>query len=83
MTKVILSDSVAQVDGLSGRRYGGNVPGRVFDMTPGDAAAVVKLGGAVASMSGTARRRLGWRCACGFGSFVRQCSRCGGECTRE
>lgn len=84
MTKVILGHEVAQVDGLSGRRYGGNTPGRVFDMTPGDAAAVVKAGGALASMSGTARRLLGWRCqACGFGSFVKRCSRCGGECARE
>ena len=34
MTKVILGENIAQVDGLSGRRYGGNTQGRVFDMTP-------------------------------------------------
>lgn len=84
MTKVILANDVAQVDGLSGLRYGGNTPGRVFDMTPGDAAAVVKLGGVLASLSGTTRRRTGYRCGgCGFGSFLRRCSRCGGECARE
>lgn len=83
MTKVILSNDVAQVDGLSGRRYGGNVPGRVFDMTAEDAKAVVKLGGAMASLSGTTRRRLAYRCACGFRPFVRRCSRCGGEAVRE
>jgi hypothetical protein len=84
VTRVILGNDVAQVDAPSGRRYGGNTPGRVFDMTPSDAAAVVKAGGVLASVSGTTRRRLGFRCgACGFGSFVRTCSRCGGECVRE
>lgn len=84
VTKVILSENIAQVDAPSGRRYGGNTQGRVFDMTPGDAAAVVKLGGTLASVSGTARRGVGWRCqACSFGSYLKRCSRCGGECTRE
>jgi hypothetical protein len=83
VTKVILSENIAQVDGLSGRRYGGNTQGRVFDMTPADAKAVVKLGGALASLSGTTRRRLAYRCACGFRPFVRRCSRCGGEAERE
>lgn len=86
MTKVILGNDVAQVDGLTGRRYGGNTPGRVFDMAPEDARAVVKLGGAVASLSGTARRRAGYRCVnprCQFGSWVKRCSRCQGECARE
>lgn len=84
MTRVILANDVAQVDAPSGIRYGGNVPGRVFDMLPSDAAAVVKLGGVLASVSGTARRAIGYRCgACGFGSVVKRCSRCGGECARE
>lgn len=86
MTKVILGHEVAQLDGLSGRRYGGNTPGRVFDVTPADARAVVKAGGALASESGTTRRSLGYRCidpACGFGSFLVTCSRCGGPCVRE
>lgn len=84
MTKAILANDIAQIDGLSGRRYGGNRPGQVFDMTPGDAAAVVKLGGALASLSGTTRRSIGYRCpGCGFGSCVRRCSRCGSECHRE
>lgn len=84
MTKVILGHDVAQVDGLSGRRYGGNTPGRVFDMTPGDAAAVVKAGGALASVAGTTRRGIGYRCGgCGFGAVTRICGRCGGECHRE
>lgn len=83
MTKVILGNDVAQVDAPSGRRYGGNMPGQVFDMTASDARAVVKLGGAMASLSGTTRRRLAYRCACGFRPFVKRCSRCGGEAVRE
>lgn len=84
MTKVILGHEVAQLDGLSGRRYGGNTPGRVFDVTPADARAVVKAGGALASESGTTSRGLGYRCGgCGFGSFLITCSRCGGACERE
>lgn len=84
MTKVILANDVAILDGPSGRTYGGNTPGRVFDMTPDDAKAVVKLGGAYCAESGTTRRKIGYRCkVCGFGSFVRICSRCGGECERE
>lgn len=84
MTRVILSDAIAQVDGLSGRRYGGNTPGRVFDMTPEDARAVVKLGGALASVAGPVNSETGYRCpACGFGSYFRTCSRCGGTCERE
>jgi hypothetical protein len=84
VTKVILSNEIAQVDGLSGRRYGGNTPGRVFDMTPADAKAVVKLGGALASESGVTSRAVGFRCPdCDFGSFTRTCGRCGGTCERE
>lgn len=84
MTRVILANDVAQIDGLSGRRYGGNTPGRVFDMEPGDARAVVALGGAYASLAGVTRRGTGYRCpACGFGSYVRRCGRCGAECERE
>lgn len=89
MTKVILGRDVAQVDGLSGIRYGGNTPGRVFDMLPSDAAAAVKAGGAYASLSGTTRRHMAYRCeTCGFRPFVASCSRCAaagrqGMVTRE
>ena len=84
MTRVILGNDVAQVDGLSGRRYGGNTPGRVFDMTPADARAVVKAGGALATVAGVVGRSAGYRCGdCGFASYVVNCSRCGGACGRE
>ena len=79
-----MAHDVAQVDGVTGLRYGGNRPGRVFDMHPADAAAAVKAGGAVASLAGVTRRATGYRCGeCGFGSYVATCSRCGGDCTRE
>lgn len=85
MTKVILAHDIAQVDSpRTGTRYGGNTPGRVFDMDPADARDVVKLGGALASEAGTTRRALGYRCgSCGFGSYTRTCGRCGGTCERE
>lgn len=86
MTRAFLANDVAQVDGLSGRRYGGNMPGQVFDMTPADAKALVAAGGALATLSGHSSRRIGFRCAvCGFGSYFTTCSRagCGGECIRE
>ena len=85
MTRVILAHNLAQIDSpATGTRYGGNTPGRVFDMDPADARAVVKAGGALASLAGAARRRDGYRCGrCGFGSFLRTCSRCGGACERE
>ena len=79
-----MANDVAQIDGVTGLRYGGNRPGRVFDMHPADAAAAVKAGGAMASLAGTSRRATGYRCpACGFGSYVATCSRCGEACARE
>ena len=79
-----MSHDVAQIDGVTGLRYGGNRPGRVFNMHPADAAAAVKAGGAVASLAGVTRRAIGYRCdACGFRPVVRECSRCGGEAVRE
>lgn len=83
MTKVILGHDVAQLD-VGRHRYGGNTPGRVFDVTPVEARAVVAAGGAYASLAGATRRAVGYRCgACGFGSVVKMCSRCGEECVRE
>lgn len=84
-TAVILSGNIAQIDAPSGRRYNAtNFQGGHFKMTPEDAAAVVKLGGALASLAGAAKRSTGYRCqGCGFGSFLRTCSRCGGGCERE
>jgi hypothetical protein len=92
MPKVIVADGCQQIDAPSGRRYyargarafEGSVRGGVFDMSPSDAQLAVRMGGAVASEAGTSRRSLGWRCrACGFGSFLKRCGRCGAECERE
>lgn len=92
MKRVIVAEGCQQVDSPSGVRYharGGraheeNVRGGVFEMSDADARMAVKMGGAVASLAGTARRMAGFRCpACGFGSWVKTCSRCGEECVRE
>jgi len=93
MTRVIVADGCQQVDSpLTGTRYYARgasafeekVRGGVFDMHPADAAMAVKAGGAIASEAGTTSRSVGWRCpSCGFGSFVKTCSRCGSECERE
>lgn len=93
MPKVIVAEGCQQVDSpLTGTRYyarGGyafqdKVRGGVFDMSPEDAKLAVRMGGTVVSEAGTTRRGIGYRCgACGFGSFVKTCSRCGGECGRE
>jgi hypothetical protein len=83
VTRVIMANDVAQLD-VGRHRYGGNVPGRVFDMTPADARAVVKAGGALATVAGVVGRSAGYRCGdCGFASYVVNCSRCGGACGRE
>ena len=91
MTRVIVAEGCREIDSPSGRRYyagrgdrKGYMQGGSFDMSPEDARLAVKMGGALASLTGPARRSVGWRCpACGFGSWVRTCSKCGAECERE
>lgn len=87
-----MAEGCQQLDSPSGRRYYARgasaheerVRGGVFDMSPADAAMAVKMGGAVASLAGTTRRRLGWRCpSCGFGSYLKRCGRCSADCERE
>jgi hypothetical protein len=90
--RVILANGCQQIDSPSGRRYyarggyafEGKVRGGVFEMSDGDAKMAVAMGGAVASLAGTTRSRTGFRCpACGFGSFLKRCGRCGAQCERE
>ena len=91
--RVIVAEGCQQLDSpLSGTRYyargarafEGNVRGGVFEMSDADAKMAVAMGGAIASLAGTTRRRTGWRCpACGFGSFLKKCGRCQSECVRE
>jgi hypothetical protein len=74
--------AVAEVDGVTGRRY--KARDGVYDMAPRDAHALIKAGGFVPSLSGTTSERTGYRCTvCSFGSFFRRCSRCGGTCEKE
>jgi hypothetical protein len=91
MTRVIVAAGCREIDSpYTGQRYyarggaRGYEQGGSFDMHPLDAKLAVKIGGALASLNGTARRATGWRCpSCGFGSYLKRCGRCGAECERE
>jgi hypothetical protein len=93
VTRVIVAEGCREIDSpvtrtryraQGGNAFEGNVKGGVFDMEPVDAKLAVRMGGAIASLAGTARRGLGWRCpSCGFGSYLKACGRCGSECGRE
>lgn len=60
-------------------------PGRIMNVdNPQHAKVLLAEGAFAASLSGQTRRSIGYQCtACGFGSFVTTCSRCGGTCTKE
>lgn len=81
MKVVAPTKSYKQVEGLTGRRY--SARDGVFDMHPRDARALIAEGGFQPSLAGAAARTAGYRCTCGFGSYFRRCSRCGGTCERE
>ena len=91
MTRALVAEGCREMDIGGQRFYAGDgsrksyEKGGLFrDVPPEFARQVVKIGGAIASESGTTRRGLGFRCTvCGFGSFLRRCGRCGGECERE
>lgn len=90
MPRVIVAEGCREIDSPSGTRYyarggaKGYRQGGSFDMSESDAKLAVRMGGAVASLAGPARRRIGWRCpSCGFGAFTRICGRCQSECERE
>lgn len=71
-----------EVDGLSGRRY--RARDGIYNMTARDGRALIAAGGFAPSVAGHTRSTIGYRCtACGFGSYFRGCSRCGGSCERE
>lgn len=82
MKVVAPARAVAEVDGVTGRRY--KARDGVYDMAPRDARALIKVGGFLPSLSGTTSRAAGYRCGgCGFGSFFTTCSRCGGNAHKE
>lgn len=92
MPRVIMAEGCQQIDAGGRRHYarGGqafedSVRGGVFEMSDANAKLAVKAGGAIASLTASAARlaSIGYECpACGFGSYFRTCSRCGGECVR-
>ncbi|MER8030737.1 hypothetical protein ABTZ78_17460 [Streptomyces bauhiniae] len=56
--------------------------GTVTVNNPQHERALREYGAFPANLGG--QTRGGFRCAaCGFGSFFKRCSRCGGECSRE
>lgn len=59
--------------------------GRIADVdNPQHIKALLSEGAFAASLSGRTNSRLGYRCTgCGFGSFLKKCSRCSGTCERE
>jgi len=56
--------------------------GRIVDATPGDARLLKDAGYFPAALGGVTRAAA-WVCGCGFRSYFRTCSRCGGDCVRE
>lgn len=71
---------VREVDAPSGRRYTSR--DGLFQVSEGDAAALKGAGWFRPNLGG--RTSGGFRCpACGFASFFRCCSRCGGDCDKE
>jgi hypothetical protein len=70
---------VAEVDGVTGRRYKAT-SGGMYDMHPRDAKALLREGGFVPSIGGVIRG--GYICRCGFRPVVRDCSRCGDQAER-
>lgn len=68
----------------TGIRTGSYTPGRDGTVTvdnPRHIRALREMGAFPANLGG--RTAGGFRCKCGFGSFFKACSRCGGTCERE
>lgn len=69
----------------TGARLGSYTPGRDGTVTvdnPRHIKALREMGAFAANLGG--RTCGGFRCVtCGFGSFFKKCSRCGGTCERE
>lgn len=73
--------AVAQVDGVTGRRYQAR-SGGLYDMHPRDARALLASGGFTPTVGGPVTRG-GFDCRCGFRPVFRDCSRCGHHITDE
>jgi len=81
LVKVAAPDGrVREVDGVSGRRYKSR--DGMYQMSPRDAAALLKVGGFRPNLGGQVNG--GYLCpCCGFRPYVRLCSRCGADCVKE
>lgn len=72
---------VAEVDGVTGRRYRAT-GGGMYEMHPRDAKAFKAEGAFVPTIGGVTRG--GYVCPnCGFRAVVRLCSRCGERCETD
>ncbi len=82
--KVVPQASNCREIEVGGRIYR-RKPNGLFDMPEAAAKYTIALeGGQLPALSGSTRRSIGYRCQdCGFGSFLKSCSKCGGECERE
>lgn len=70
---------VAEVDGVTGRRYKAT-GGGMYTMHPTDAAAFRREGAFVPTVGGVSTRG-GYQCPeCGFMAYLRACGRCGARC---
>lgn len=79
--KVCAPDSAVREVESRGRRYAST--DGVYDMPSSEAARLVAAGGFLPSLTGQTSKRVGYVCACGFGSYFTTCSRCGGTCSKE
>jgi hypothetical protein len=59
--------------------------GRIMDVdNPSHAKALLAEGAFPVSLTGRTSSSVGYRCpACGFGSYLKTCGRCGGPCEKE
>lgn len=80
--KVCSPDSLCvEIDSsATGKRY--NFRKGIADVPDRDAKTILREGGFLPSLSGTAHSAGGFACKCGFRPFFRTCSRCGGNAER-
>lgn len=84
MKKVVSpAPNLKEVDSADGRRRYRQQPDGTFHVADRDAKALVQYGGFLQPTIGMGGKSEGYRCKCGFGSWFKKCSRCGGECVRE
>jgi hypothetical protein len=85
LKRVVAPDAkLREVDSASGALRYHRQPDGTFHTTDHDAKLLVQYGGFIQPDMGVGLRAEGFRCgSCGFGSWFKTCSKCGGECHRE